>query len=145
MDRRALGGAALLLAALAAGSAGCAAPSPRPVRPGGAAAHPEIAEGPNDTCGACHSTASPDVVAAWRAGPHGISLVDCFVCHGAVRGDFRHRPEPGSCAACHPAQVRSVAGADGGEVRDCFACHPPHALRPATGPSPHGVPRGGQP
>jgi hypothetical protein len=131
---------ALLLAA--GGGAACAASgrSPPATTRG---VHPDVGASA-DTCSACHADATPEVARAWRDGRHGLELVECLVCHGSTGADFRLQPEFGSCAGCHPSEVRSVTRAAGG-IQDCFSCHPAHALRPVKNSSPHGKTEGGRP
>lgn len=76
-------------------------------------------------CAACHREATREAYAAWEASPHGVALVKCLVCHGSTGKDFRARPDASGCRACHAAQAESVAKRS---VKDCFACHDPHAL-----------------
>ncbi len=105
------------------------------------ARHPALAETGEPSCADCHARATPAAVQRWRDGPHGLNLVQCFVCHGTTAADFRARPDPASCAGCHAAQVESVRDASGA-VADCFRCHASHALRPSADRSPHAGPGG---
>lgn len=89
----------------------------------GKAAHPGV---PGDAeCATCHRTRSPRAFEDWERSPHGVALVKCVVCHGSAGADFRKRPAATGCQGCHPAQVASRATRP---VKDCFACHAPHAL-----------------
>jgi len=111
-----------------------------PLLPGGLAAaapprHPAVVLGGAETCASCHADATPEVVKAWSASRHGIDQVMCFACHGSTGADFQARPLPLRCQACHAREVDSVT--QGGTTRDCFGCHPSHALLPAKGKSPH--------
>jgi hypothetical protein len=94
--------------------------------------HPPV-DADLETCATCHEQATPEVVKAWSDGRHGLSQVQCVVCHGSTGTDFRARPTAAGCQGCHPR----TAPAAGSEPRACFGCHSPHALR-AEGPSPHG-------
>lgn len=115
----AVAGAALLVASAGRGG------EPQPKTPAGG--HEEVAA--SETCDGCHTEVTPEVVADWYAGPHGLVGVKCFVCHGAVGEGFSRQVSTERCVSCHAAQVESLsrtflAG------RDCFACHPPHRLNP---------------
>ena len=96
---------------------------PVSARPARARAH-VVVRGEQE-CATCHRTGSPEVFAAWEASQHGLALVKCVVCHGSTGKDFRARPDASGCRACHAAQVEAQAGRT---VKDCFACHAPHAL-----------------
>ncbi len=76
-------------------------------------------------CATCHRTALPAAFVAWEASPHGVALVKCVVCHGSTGADFRAAPDASGCRGCHAAQVAALAKRP---VKDCFACHDPHAL-----------------
>lgn len=105
-------------------------------RPGAAGAtHPTVDTG-LDTCFSCHAQATPKVAAQWRDGRHGMSLVECVVCHGSTGTDFKARPEPTSCRGCHASEVASVTRE--GRPQSCFECHPAHALHAQGNASPHG-------
>ena len=88
---------------------------------------------------------TPEIVAQWSRGRHGLALVECFVCHGSTGADFRPRPETAGCRACHPREVTSVTRGD--TTKRCFECHTAHALRAEGKTSPHGAAAGsgGQP
>jgi hypothetical protein len=75
------------------------------------------------------------VAVLWKDSRHGRSLVGCVVCHGSTGADFRVRPASDGCGGCHASQVASLQGAP----RDCFGCHPAHALRASQQTSPHGA------
>jgi hypothetical protein len=90
-------------------------------------AHPDVSGAPERECAVCHGTTTPAIAAAWERSPHGVALVRCFVCHGSTGADFRARPDTSACRSCHAAQVASLAAR---RVKDCFACHAPHALSP---------------
>ncbi|BDG08454.1 cytochrome c3 family protein [Anaeromyxobacter paludicola] len=122
---------AVLLAAALVGPAlpGASAAAAPPAR------HPEVAVGGAETCASCHAEVTPAAARAWRESRHGLDQVKCFACHGSTGADFRRHPEPARCQACHAREVDSVTQA--GATRDCFACHPSHALLPAKGKSPH--------
>jgi hypothetical protein len=109
----ACGGIAFLLADALPASA-------RPARP---RAH--VAVRGEQECATCHRTGTPDVFAAWEGSQHGLALVKCVVCHGSTGKDFRSRPDASGCRACHAAEVEALAKR---AVKDCFACHAPHAL-----------------
>jgi hypothetical protein len=126
---------ALLAVSAAAAIAGCAGPKASQQAAAAGPAHPEVDTG-LDTCFSCHQTATPKVAAQWRDGRHGMSLVECVVCHGSTGADFKARPQPTGCRGCHPVQAASVTR--DGATPSCFGCHPAHALR-AQGTSPHGV------
>lgn len=113
---------ALAALALAAALPSLAAAAPR------ARAHVDV-QGEQE-CATCHRTGTPEAFGAWEASPHGVALVKCVVCHGSTGQDFRARPAATACVGCHAAQVESVSHR---AVKDCFACHAPHALSP----SPH--------
>jgi hypothetical protein len=102
--------------------------------------HPAVGpEAPGDACRDCHAERTPDVVREWEAGPHGLLLVKCLVCHGSTGKDFARRPDPRRCAGCHADQVASVVPARRGAkpAADCFSCHSPHSLAAEGGPNPH--------
>ena len=96
---------------------------PSPARPAPRRAHPDV-KGEQE-CATCHRAGTPDAFAAWEGSPHGIALVKCVVCHGSTGKDFRARPAASGCVSCHPAEVASLKPR---AVKDCFACHAPHAL-----------------
>ncbi|HZZ83113.1 MAG TPA: hypothetical protein VFE30_01145 [Anaeromyxobacteraceae bacterium] len=121
---------ATLIAAALVGLAPAAAALAAPIRP-----HPQVTMAGADTCASCHADATPEVAKAWSASRHGIDQVKCFACHGSTGADFQARPAPLRCQACHAREVESVT--QGASVRDCFGCHPSHALLPAKGKSPH--------
>lgn len=90
-------------------------------------AHPEVDAA--EACDACHTDATPQVVAEWFAGKHGMNNVKCFVCHGSVGADFVLRAPAERCIGCHAEQVASL-GHPALAGKDCFSCHPPHLLSP---------------
>ena len=100
-----------------------AAALPVSARPARARAHVDVRG--EQECATCHRTGTPEVFAAWEASQHGLALVKCVVCHGSTGKDFRARPDTRGCRECHAAQVEALAKR---EVKDCFACHAPHAL-----------------
>jgi hypothetical protein len=87
------------------------------------AKHPDV--GAEQECAACHRTQTAASFEAWERSPHGVALVKCVACHGSAGADFRPKPAATSCEGCHPVQVASLAKKS---VRDCYACHSPHAL-----------------
>jgi len=89
--------------------------------------HPQV--DPSEACDACHSDATPQVVAEWFAGKHGMNNVKCFVCHGSVGADFVLRAPAQRCIGCHAEEVASLAHPTLAG-KDCFSCHPPHLLSP---------------
>jgi hypothetical protein len=91
----------------------------------GARAHPDV--GGDQDCAGCHEQATPAAWRAWEAGPHGLSLVKCQVCHGSTGKDFTMRPAPERCRGCHGAELDSIAPLIQKGV-GCFACHAPHTL-----------------
>jgi hypothetical protein len=102
------------------------------------AGHPDVGEvGSPDACLACHAEATPEVVKQWEAGPHGLVLVKCFVCHGSVGKDFTVAPGIRRCEGCHPAEFASVAAARGAGPKVCFDCHSPHELGAQGKQNPH--------
>ncbi len=125
-------GGATLATALASSlvMAACSGPSAstRSAAPA-AAAHPQVDTG-LDTCADCHAQATPKVVTAWRDGRHGLSLVECVVCHGSTGADFKARPDARGCSGCHAVQTTAMT-AQGNA--GCFSCHPAHALHAASG------------
>jgi hypothetical protein len=82
------------------------------------------------TCSECHAKATPVVATRWRDGRHGLSLVECMVCHGSTGADFKAKPGTTSCVGCHAAQAQTASAG-------CFACHEAHALRATAPRSPH--------
>jgi len=101
-----------------------------PRKPGKAApqrAHPQV--DPTEACDVCHTDATPEVVAEWFAGKHGVNNVKCFVCHGSVGADFVLRAPASRCIGCHAEEVASLAHPTL-TGKDCFSCHPPHLLSP---------------
>jgi hypothetical protein len=123
------------LACLAASAAlVAAAPAPGGASPGkgtpppagrAARAHPDT--GGDQDCAGCHEQATPAAWKAWDAGPHGLALVKCQVCHGSTGKDFALRPAPERCRGCHAAELDSVASLVRRGV-GCFDCHAPHTL-----------------
>jgi hypothetical protein len=112
------------LALLAALAALAAAPPAAAARAGaGAGRHPEVKG--DAECATCHRTDTPQSFEAWERSPHGAALVKCVVCHGSPGAAFRAKPAATTCQGCHAVQVASVARRP---VKDCFACHAPHAL-----------------
>src|SRR5512138_2539995 len=106
--KRWLGGSILFAALVSAlVMAACSGPgaSTRSAAAGGS--HPAVDTG-LDTCAECHTKVTPKVAAAWNDGRHGLSLVECVVCHGSTGADFRARPTTTACAGCHAAQVDAV-------------------------------------
>ena len=66
-----------------------------------------------EECVACHEKETPDIAAAWRAGPHGAASprAGCASCHGAKHdGSAATARRPEACIACH-------GGADAAVVR----------------------------
>ena len=128
----------ILSAAVAVALAGVADP-PEPAgadAPGEAATHPDVGE-TTLTCDACHEQTTPEIHAAWYAGPHGLNGVKCFVCHGSRTERFAVEVPIERCDGCHAAVIpsmKAVAQFAGMEELDCFSCHPPHRL------TPHAVP-----
>ena len=115
-------------------SGGCAGGRGSPGHAGArepAAAHTAV--DPSTECATCHAEATPAVVADWNAGPHGMALVKCFVCHGSTGADFAARPASTRCAGCHADKAAVAASTN----TSCFSCHAPHTLA-ARGASPHG-------
>ena len=99
----------------------------------GRGGHPAVGE--DQDCRGCHARRSPKSFQAWAQGKHGLDLVTCVVCHGAIGADFRPRPAADRCAGCHPEQAASLA-APFAKGKDCFGCHPAHGLDPhATSPA----------
>ncbi len=96
------------------------------------AQHPEVGTDAGD-CASCHESVSPQVVADWSKGRHGMALVKCFVCHGSTGPDFRARPEAIGCRGCHPVQAAATTSAAKEASPGCFTCHPPHLLRASQG------------
>ena len=76
-------------------------------------------------CATCHRADTPEAFAAWEGSPHGLALVKCVACHGSTGADFKAKPAATGCRSCHPAQAEALAKR---AVRDCYACHDPHAL-----------------
>ena len=89
--------------------------------------HPEME--PRETCDGCHQDVTPDEYQAWFTGKHGLNNVKCFVCHGAVGANFAARPSQIRCLGCHSEKLESMKTSFM-EGKDCFSCHPPHALSP---------------
>jgi hypothetical protein len=111
-------------------TASCSGPgaSTRPAADTGGA-HRQVDTG-LDTCAGCHAQATPKVVTAWSDGRHGLTLVECVVCHGSTGADFKARPATGACSGCHAVQTAALAAQPGSA---CFSCHPAHALHAASG------------
>jgi hypothetical protein len=107
---------ALAALALAAALPALAAPKPP-------TAHPDV-KGEQE-CATCHRVDTPDAFKAWEDSKHGLSLVKCVVCHGSTGKDFKAKPAATTCRGCHAGKAEALAGRP---VRDCFACHAPHAL-----------------
>ena len=121
-------GAALVAIAASVAIGACAAPKASERAASAASKHPDVDAG-LQTCFGCHTSATPQVAAEWRDGRHGLSLVECVVCHGSTGADFVARPQAAGCGGCHPAQVEASITLP---AQDCFACHPAHALRAAA-------------
>jgi hypothetical protein len=138
-----VGAATLVVAVLWTGIVACAGPGSGR-RTAAPAQHPEV-DADLESCATCHAQATPEIVAQWSQGRHGLALVECVVCHGSTGADFRPRPESAGCRACHPVQVSSVTR--GNTTKRCFECHTAHALRAEGKASPHGAATGsrGQP
>jgi hypothetical protein len=98
-----------------------------PARKAAKAAHPDV--GRDQDCQGCHAGATPASFEAWRQGKHGLDLVTCVVCHGSTGADFTRRPAADRCTGCHSAQTATLA-APFMKGKDCFTCHPGHALDP---------------
>ena len=111
--------------------AACSGPSAssRPTT-AAAASHPVVDTG-LDTCAECHAQVTTRVVTAWRDGRHGLSLVECVVCHGSTGADFQARPGTAACSGCHAVQTEATAVS--ASASGCFSCHPAHALHAASG------------
>ena len=104
---------------------------------GKAARHPDVsAQRAVQDCHECHRRATPAVVTEWEAGPHGVGMVKCLVCHGSTGADFTRGARSDRCAGCHAAEVASVTPARG-KPAICFSCHAPHALGAQGKPNPH--------
>jgi hypothetical protein len=104
---------------------------------GKARRHPDVsAERAVQDCHECHRLKTPAVVTEWEAGPHGVGMVKCLVCHGSTGQDFTRVARADRCAGCHAAEVASVTPARG-KPATCFSCHAPHALAAPGKPSPH--------
>jgi hypothetical protein len=111
----------------------------------GAERHPADATKAGEACEACHARETPEVVKQWEAGPHGLVLVKCFVCHGSTGKDFRARGTAASCDGCHPAEAARVVPAKAARrhplATRCFSCHDPHSLAVPEGKAtPHAAP-----
>ncbi len=103
----------------------------------GAPRHPDVAAVQAvEDCHECHRRKTPAVVTEWEAGPHGVGMVKCLVCHGSTGLDFTRAGRPDGCAGCHAAEVASVTPARG-KPTACFSCHAPHALAAPGKPNPH--------
>lgn len=115
----------------------CAGPGrSRPSAGAGRAVHPDVGAAEDaGRCATCHARVTPAVAQAWNAGPHGLNLVRCFVCHGSTGSDFVATPNTDGCAGCHAAKVAEVAART--EAAGCFSCHAPHGLAVDGQPSPH--------
>ncbi|GEM_PF-801154 len=89
--------------------------------------HPEVEVGTANQCQECHADTDEDIVAEWFAGKHGKLNVMCFVCHGSTGDDFVVTPTMNRCVGCHADKVETMElpFASG---KDCFSCHPSHAL-----------------
>ena len=80
----------------------------------GAASAGEIPTGPftQEACVACHERETPDLVSAWRAGPHGRGSDGsiCVACHGArhERSAAKARMNQ-ACVGCHGGEESTVA------------------------------------
>ncbi|MHB0968346.1 MAG: multiheme c-type cytochrome [Thermoanaerobaculia bacterium] len=94
---------------------------------GAPATHPEV--DPDEACRTCHEDLTPKVFQAWYSSAHGMNNVYCFVCHGSIGKDFVKVPKNDRCIGCHAAQIQSL-GTPFMKRKDCFSCHPPHALSP---------------
>jgi hypothetical protein len=106
-----------VILSLAAAPSALAAPKVR--------THPAVKGDPE--CVTCHRAKTPQAFQDWERSPHGATLVMCVVCHGSVGADFRARPAAAGCQGCHAVQVATLAKRS---LKDCFACHAPHALTP---------------
>lgn len=102
-----------------------ARPQKRASRP----AHPNV--GKDQDCQGCHAAATPRAFDAWKQSKHGLDLVTCVVCHGSTGADFTRRPVADRCTGCHAAQTAASTPFTKG--KDCFSCHPGHALDPHGG------------
>lgn len=61
-----------------------------------------------EECVTCHESDAPDLVAAWRDGPHG-TAADCTACHGGSHeGSLRMARQDAACIACHGGDAAAV-------------------------------------
>lgn len=91
------------------------------------AVHPDVDT--SEACHSCHEGVTPEVVEEWQASDHGMMNVLCFVCHGSTGSDFRKKASADRCVGCHAEKVESMK-TPFMKGKDCFSCHPPHALNP---------------
>lgn len=86
--------------------------------------HPAI--GRYRECSDCHKQEFHE----WDAGRHGVNLVKCSVCHGAIESNFTPRPTAKQCVGCHGQAVGELETNRFMKGKTCFTCHTPHELRP---------------
>ncbi len=125
----ALVGAALAFAACAGKGA------QNPSRGPAAGPHPTVKKS-DASCQSCHVDSDRRLVEAWDAGPHGLNLVQCYVCHGPTGEGFTRTPQPQRCDGCHTREVQSVTNSRG-RTQSCFTCHDPHRLDTSGKDNPH--------
>lgn len=85
--------------------------------------HPEVDF--SISCEACHEEETPEIVAAWQRGAHGMGNVGCFICHGDGEIEFYEAPSTDICLTCHDARMVDFEAVG---VESCFTCHDGHDL-----------------
>lgn len=80
----------------------------------------------NTNCYECHLNASPEIVAKWETGKHGLVNVGCAVCHGDGEDEFFAKPQGERCIGCHSAKKVDFSAM---HVKNCSGWHGGHDLK----------------
>lgn len=77
------------------------------------------------TCSSCHKM----TYAQWKASPHGVSDVECTVCHGEITAQsVAAVPALSTCDTCHSDRVAQVKSDPFMKGKTCATCHQPHTF-----------------